>query len=130
MDQNNVENPDSQPEIFRFIVELPGTTRIGRLPRSMHVEFMYDNDDNGITVDDPLITELLPIFKDNKAEAERFVRYVDGEKRPTAITAKVNELIREEKIRRSLCKSTLWSILNRANIYTKSLQNWIRQVNA
>lgn len=77
----------------------------------------------------PLYNDLLPIFLDDAAEVEKFVRNVDGAK-STMVTDYVNRLLREGKILRSSSKGDLWQILNKHKIYKPSKSNWNSQVNA
>lgn len=76
-----------------------------------------------------IVDDLMPLFGGSRAEAERFVRKVDGA-RPTDITQTVNDLLREDKILRSSCRIRLWRILHDNGIYDPTVQNWRRQVNA
>jgi hypothetical protein len=77
----------------------------------------------------PLYNDLLPIFLDDAAEVEKFVRNVDGAK-STMVTDYVNRLLREGKILRSSSNGDLWQILNKHKIYKPSKSNWNSQVNA
>lgn len=77
----------------------------------------------------PLYNELLPIFLDDGAEVERFIKNVDGAK-STMVTDCVNRLLREGKILRSSSKGDLWQVLNKYKIYKPSKSNWNSQVNA
>lgn len=76
-----------------------------------------------------IVDELTPLFGGNRAEAERFVRMVDGA-RPTVITQVVNDLLSQDKIIRSSCRIRLWRILHDNGIYSPTIQNWRKQVNA
>lgn len=77
----------------------------------------------------PLVDRLTTLFLGNRTEAERFLRCVDGA-RPTEITQMVNDLVRHGKIPRSMCRVHLWRILHDYGLYSPSVQNWRRQVNA
>lgn len=77
--------------------------------------------------DQELMTQLKDIFWGDMKEAGKFLTYVRG-KRNVEITAKVNDLIADNKISKASAHRPLWEILHAAGIYTAGESNWNQQV--
>lgn len=74
-----------------------------------------------------IIGELLPVFKQNEREAQKFLDFARS-REGTMVTKEVSRLSAEGKIDNKYAKSTLYEILKRHGIYTHSLSNWNKQV--
>ena len=76
-----------------------------------------------------LVEKLKPIFYNNEADVRLFVREITGMK-PGDITDLVNRWVNDKRISNygSSRKGELWEILNEADLYPKSRQNWNRRV--
>lgn len=80
-------------------------------------------------ISEELVEKLKPIFYNNEADVRLFVREITGMK-PGDITDLVNRWVNDKRISnygRSR-KGELWEILNEADLYPKSRQNWNRRV--
>ncbi len=71
--------------------------------------------------------ELKPIFFGQIEETKKFLLSIQGMK-PTQITAKVNELVKENKISDLSKNRDLWKVLHNCGIYTPTESNWNQQV--
>ena len=80
---------------------------------------------DNVNDDEELVTNLMPIFYNNKEDVRRFLKEIRGMAQES-ITDLVNRWVKEKRI--SDCgnsrKGALWSILNKAGLYTRSKQNW------
>ena len=79
--------------------------------------------------DGDLIEKLKPIFYNNEEDVKLFLKEISGMK-PGDITDLVNRWVKEKRISDYgySRKGTLWEILNKAGLYTKSRQNWCKRV--
>lgn len=79
--------------------------------------------------DEELRTSLKPIFYNNEADVEVFLKEIAG-MAPNDITDLVNRWVQEKRISDYgySRKGALWDILYRAGLYSKSRQNWNRRV--
>ena len=79
--------------------------------------------------DGDLIEKLKPIFYNNEEDVKLFLKEIAGMK-PGDITDLVNRWVKEKRISDYgySRKGTLWEILNKAGLYTKSRQNWCKRV--
>lgn len=71
--------------------------------------------------------KLKHIFYGQIEEAKNFLKGIQGLK-PTEITAKVNELVKENKISDLSKNRDLWKVLHNCGIYTPTESNWNQQV--
>ncbi len=71
--------------------------------------------------------KLKPIFFGEVDDARDFLVSIQGMK-STQITAKVNQLVRENKISELSKRRDLWKVLHDCGIYEKSESNWNQQV--
>lgn len=81
------------------------------------------------TEDVELIAKLKPMFFNDEKNVKEFLKNIRGTK-PSFITSLVNEWVKEGRIS-SYCdtrKGDLWKVLNDAGLYTKTKQNWCKQV--
>lgn len=85
--------------------------------------------DNDTEIDKELKDELMPVFYNNEENVMKFLGLIKGMK-PGDITDLVNKWVEEKLISDYgySRKGTLWGILSKANLYSKSLQNWNRRV--
>lgn len=83
--------------------------------------FLPDNSE------DKVIDKLMPIFYNERTEALRFYKNIQGMK-STQITEKVNQMVSEGKISELSCHRDLWKVLHDNGIYDKSESNWNMQV--
>lgn len=88
---------------------------------------------NGAYVEPMKETEILerlkPIFYNKEDDVRLFLKEIAGMK-PNDITDLVNRWVHDKRISDYgySRKGTLWEILNKAGLYTKSRQNWNRRV--
>lgn len=74
------------------------------------------------------VVEILkPMFYGQLEDAKAFLVSIQGMK-PTQITDKVNQLVREKKISDMSKHRDLWKVLHDCGIYDKSESNWNQQV--
>ena len=71
--------------------------------------------------------KLKHIFYGQIEEAKNFLKGIQGLK-STEITAKVNELVKENKISDLSKNRDLWKVLHNCGIYTPTESNWNQQV--
>ena len=74
-----------------------------------------------------VIEKLKPMFYGQLEDAKAFLVSIQGMK-PTQITDKVNQLVREKKISDMSKHRDLWKVLHDCGIYDKSESNWNQQV--
>lgn len=74
-----------------------------------------------------VVEKLRPIFFGDVEDAKAFLVSIQGMK-PTQITEKVNQLVRERKISDMSKRRNLWKVLHDCGIYNKSESNWNMQV--
>lgn len=76
-----------------------------------------------------LLERLKPIFYNKEDDVRLFLKEIAGMK-PNDITDLVNRWVQDKRISDYgySRKGTLWEILNKAGLYTKSRQNWNRRV--
>jgi len=116
---------DWRPQDVKFVVVENGGTNIE------HQENHYDGTKAGgvdAAADTPLVAELLPVFMNVRSEVTAFISSIDGLK-PTGVTEKVNELVKDGKISRANRKGVLHGILNRYGLYRPCVETWNKQVN-
>lgn len=77
--------------------------------------------------EDPVITLLMPMFFNEKAEVVKFLSHIKGAK-PTEITATVTRLVRERKISGLSCKGDMWKVMHDAGLYPNEKNTWNKQV--
>jgi hypothetical protein len=75
--------------------------------------------------DEELVTNLMPIFYNNKEDVRRFLKEIRGMAQEN-ITDLVNRWVKEKRISDygNSRKGVLWGILNKVGLYTRSKQNW------
>ena len=80
---------------------------------------------DNVNDDEELVTNLMPIFYNNKEDVRRFLKEIRGMAQES-ITDLVNRWVKEKRISDygNSRKGALWSILNKAGLYTRSKQNW------
>ena len=81
------------------------------------------------TEDVEIVAKLKPMFFNDEKNVKEFLKNIRGTK-PSFITSLVNEWVKEGRIS-SYCdtrKGDLWKVLNDAGLYTKTKQNWCKQV--
>ncbi len=74
-----------------------------------------------------LINRLKPVFFGEEKDARNFIISIQGMK-PTQITNKVNQLVKEGKISELSKNRDLWKILHDCGIYEKTESNWNSQI--
>jgi hypothetical protein len=74
-----------------------------------------------------VVEKLKPMFYGQLEDAKAFLVSIQGMK-PTQITDKVNQLVREKKISDMSKHRDLWKVLHDCGIYDKSESNWNQQV--
>lgn len=74
-----------------------------------------------------MVEKLKPMFYGQVEDAKTFLVSIQGMK-PTQITDKVNQLVREKKISDMSKHRDLWKVLHDCGIYDKSESNWNMQV--
>lgn len=74
-----------------------------------------------------VVLQLKPIFFGIEEEAKAFLESIQGMK-PTQITAKVNQLVGEQKISELSSHRDLWKVLHDNGYYNKTESNWNMQV--
>jgi hypothetical protein len=74
-----------------------------------------------------VVEKLKPMFYGQLEDAKAFLVSIQGMK-PTQITDKVNQLVREKKISDMSKHRDLWKVLHDCGIYDKSESNWNMQV--
>lgn len=74
-----------------------------------------------------VVEKLKPMFYGQVEDAKTFLVSIQGMK-PTQITDKVNQLVREKKISDMSKHRGLWKVLHDCGIYDKSESNWNMQV--
>lgn len=74
-----------------------------------------------------VVEKLKPMFYGQVEDAKAFLVSIQGMK-PTQITAKVNQLVKEKKISEMSRKHDMWKVLRDCGIYEKSESNWNQQV--
>ena len=74
-----------------------------------------------------VVEKLKPMFYGQVEDAKTFLVSIQGMK-PTQITDKVNQLVREKKISDMSKHRDLWKVLHDCGIYDKSESNWNMQV--
>ena len=102
---------------------------IGCLGRSTQKERKTQTTKPEKTEDVELIAKLKPMFFNDEKNVKEFLKKIRGTK-PSFITSLVNEWVSEGRIS-SYCdtrKGDLWKVLNDAGLYTKTKQNWCKQV--
>ena len=77
--------------------------------------------------DEGIVEKLLPVFKQDKEEARKFLAFARNHK-GTMVTERVTQLSAEKKTDNKYAKNTMHEILNQHGIYTYSLSNWNKQV--
>ena len=80
------------------------------------------------TSTDEVIDNLKPIFYNDRKEALKFYKDIQGMK-STQITDLVNQLVKKGLIPFDRRKRDLWKVLNDAGLYAPSESNWNSQVN-
>jgi hypothetical protein len=84
-------------------------------------------DDAEIVEEDILISQLKPMFFGAEEEVRSFLLEIKGMK-PKQITARVNQLVRENKLSEISCHRDLWQVLHNCGIYTPTESNWNQQI--
>lgn len=84
-------------------------------------------DDAEIVEEDILTSQLKPMFFGAEEEVRSFLLEIKGMK-PKQITAKVNQLVRENKLSEISCHRDLWQVLHNCGIYTPTESNWNQQI--
>ena len=76
-----------------------------------------------------LVERLKPIFYNNETDVKLFLKEISGMK-PGDITDLVNRWVKDKRISDYgySRKGVLWEILHKAELYTKSRQNWCKRV--
>lgn len=76
-----------------------------------------------------VVEKLKPIFYNNEEDVRLFLNEIEG-MQPNDITVLVNKWVVEKRISDygNSRKGVLWEILNSANLYKRSRQNWCQRV--
>jgi hypothetical protein len=74
-----------------------------------------------------VVEKLKPMFYGQLEDAKAFLVSIQGMK-PTQITDKVNQLVREKKISDMSKHRDLWKVLHDSGIYKRTESNWNDQV--
>ena len=74
-----------------------------------------------------VVEKLKPMFFGDEEEAKAFLVSIQGMK-PTLITAKVNQLVADNKISEMSRKHDMWKVLKDCGIYKRTESNWNDQV--
>lgn len=82
---------------------------------------------NNLVVQESLISELLPIFMNNREAAAEFLQDI-REAKPTDITKRVKLLVKEGTISEEMSHKDLYDILFKYHYYDRTLQNWNSQL--
>lgn len=77
--------------------------------------------------DGSFISELLPIFMNNREAAAEFLQDI-REAKPTDITKRVKLLVKEGTISEEMSHKDLYDILFKYHYYDRTLQNWNSQL--
>ena len=98
----------------------------------LSMEWLEQHEDGGQGSDaedatDAIIDRLKPIFYGSEQDAKAFLESIQGMK-PTQITAKVNQLVGEQKISELSSHRDLWKVLHDNGYYNKTESNWNMQV--
>lgn len=77
------------------------------------------------SINQETVEELKPLFYNNEPNVRRFLREIMGMP-PKDITELVNQWVKNKRITNygNSRKGVLWSILNKAGLYSRSRQNW------
>lgn len=74
-------------------------------------------------VNDAIVTDLMPIFSNNKEEVQKFISAIQGQSN-RAIVNLVKQLIEKGVIAQSMSRKPLCEALMKHNLYSNSLPNW------
>ena len=77
--------------------------------------------------EDILTNQLKPMFFGAEEEVRSFLLEIKGMK-PKQITARVNQLVKENKLSEISCHRDLWQVLHNCGIYTPTESNWNQQI--
>ena len=84
-------------------------------------------DSNTIADKTKLLTDLLQFFYSDEKETCRFIDII-ASCRPIDITNEVKRLVSENKVSDVSCHKPMWEVLNRYGLYTRSLDNWNKNI--
>lgn len=94
-----------------------------------YIERLIEMNNKRVELDDNIIKDLLPVFKNSRSETYKFYNFIVNENpKATTITRKVTCLVQQGIIDQENAKGTLHAILTKHGLYTKSLTNWNKQV--
>lgn len=93
----------------------------------LSMEWLEKNRGNVIDLQNEIVEKLLPIFWEDKNEAENFLFRIQG-MRAKQITALVKELVAKNKISEMSKGRDLWKVLNDYELYSPSESNWNQQL--
>ena len=115
--------PGSNPQVFNgpisgCVFAMPGAN-VTQNPVQPRAELDDQQQD--------VVEKLKPMFYGQVEDAKAFLVSIQGMK-PTQITDKVNQLVREKKISDMSKHRDLWKVLHDCGIYDKSESNWNMQV--
>ena len=115
--------PGSNPQVFNgpisgCVFAMPGAN-VTQNPVQPSTELDEQQQD--------VVEKLKPMFYGQLEDAKAFLVSIQGMK-PTQITDKVNQLVREKKISDMSKHRDLWKVLHDCGIYDKSESNWNQQV--
>ncbi|MBQ7421424.1 MAG: hypothetical protein IJV27_04710 [Prevotella sp.] len=105
-------------DITRCVFAMPGASVIQQTGNS---EISLDEKEQDI------VTQLKPIFYGSEEEVKAFFVSIQGMK-PSQITERVRQLVKEKKISDLSCRRDLWKVLHDSGIYPCSESNWNQQV--
>jgi hypothetical protein len=107
---------------------------LGELNDTTEKHIGYDQteltvDEDFQPIDQETVKELKPLFYNNEPNVRRFLREIIGMS-PNNITDLVNLWVKKEQISNfgTSRKGTLWKILHKAGLYSRTRQNWCRRV--
>ena len=109
--------PGSNPQVFS-VFAMPGAN-VTQNPVQPSAQLDEQQQD--------VVEKLKPMFYGQLEDAKAFLVSIQGMK-PTQITDKVNQLVREKKISDMSKHRDLWKVLHDCGIYDKSESNWNQQV--
>ena len=105
-------------DIRDCVFAMPGanvTQQMGEKPKNLSDE------------EQEIVNQLKPLFYGSEADARSFLVSIQGMK-PSQITSKVNQLVKEKKISEMSQHRKLWTILHECGLYAPTESNWNMQV--
>ena len=123
----------SNEELNEMLVRTVSSAKQVNILTGDHAHVSYNEADASVqtTLTDEkqkeVVRQLLPMFFGMENNARDFLVAVQGRK-PTQITALVNQWVSENKISEMSKNRDLWMVLHESGIYQKTESNWNSQV--